>query len=661
MFSEIAGNTATDSSGNNQHATLVNGPTWVAGQSGNAINLDGSDDYLSMPIGVVSGLDDFTIASWVRLNTTGSWRRLFDFGTGTSVNMFLTPQSGSNTFRFAITTSGASSEQQINGSSPLPTGTWTHVAVTKSGNVGTLYVNGTAVGTNSNMTLSPSSLGNTNNNWIGRSQYSGDAYLDGQVDDFRIYNRPLSASEVSDLAVGGDPTPTATATATDEATATPTPTDEATSTPTPTATPGGDLPAPWQHQDVGAVGQTGNAAYANGVFTIEGGGADIWGSSDEFHYVFQNLNGDGEIIAKVTSVENTNSWAKAGVMIRETLTTGSTHAMMVVTPGNGLAFQRRTSTGGSSTHTSGGSASAPYWVRLVRSGNTFTTYSSSNGASWNQVGADTIGMASNVYIGLAVTAHNDSTLCTAQLDNVSVSTGDPTPTPTATPTATSTSTSPTSTPTATPTPSGTGLLAWYQFDESSGTTAVDSSGSGNNATLVNGPTWVTGQSGNAVNLDGANDYVSMPNGIVNGLNNFTIATWVRLDTTGSWRRIFDFGTGTSVNMFLVPQSGSNTVRFAITTGGWSAEQQINGTSPLSTGVWTHVAVTKSGNVGTLYVNGVVVGTNNNLTLSPSSLGNTNQSWLGRSQYSGDAYLDGQLDDFRIYNRALSAAEINGLL
>jgi GH43 family beta-xylosidase len=210
-------------------------------------------------------------------------------------------------------------------------------------------------------------------------------------------------------------------------------------------------------------------------------------------------------------------------------------------------------------------------------------------------------------------------------------------------------------------PPQSGPIIRYQFDGN----ANDSSGNNRHATLVNGPTFTTGRVGQAVNLAGggggaASQHIDLPDGIVNGLTNFTIATWVRLDTTGAWRRIFDFGNNTSVNMFLVPQSGSSTVRFAITTSGGGSEQRINGTPVLSTGVWKHVAITRSGNTATLYVDGVQVGQNTSMTLSPSSLGNTTNNWIGRSQYSADAFLDGQIDEFRIYNRALSASEILSL-
>ncbi len=170
---------------------------------------------------------------------------------------------------------------------------------------------------------------------------------------------------------------------------------------------------------------------------------------------------------------------------------------------------------------------------------------------------------------------------------------------------------------------------------------------------------VPGQFGNAVRLGDVAQFVSLPNGIVAGLNDFTIGTWVNPAQVNTWSRVFDFGTGTTVNMFLTVSAGT-APRFAITTGGGgAAEQVISATSPLAAGQWTHLAVSLNGNVGRLYVNGVEVGTNPNMTLRPSSLGPTSQNWIGRSQY-GDPNLNGTVDDFQIYDRALSADEILAL-
>ncbi len=188
------------------------------------------------------------------------------------------------------------------------------------------------------------------------------------------------------------------------------------------STPAGTLPSPWGKKDIGAVAKTGGASY-DGIkkqFTLNGSGEDIWGVCDEFRYVYQTASGDCSIVARVTSVGNTHEWAKAGVMIRETLNNGSEHASVFVTPSNGVAFQYRSSTGGSSDniHTTG--LAAPYWVKIVRSGNTFTAYRSATGAdgSWTTIGSKTIYMGSSVYIGLAVTAHNDGALSTATFENV---------------------------------------------------------------------------------------------------------------------------------------------------------------------------------------------------------------------------------------------------
>jgi hypothetical protein len=171
------------------------------GRLGNAVRLSGNSEYVNLPTGIVSGLSDFTISAWVNPAATTTWTRIFDLGTGTGAYMFLTVNAGGGP-RFAITTSGGGGEQQLSsGAGQLPLNTWTHLAVTLSGNTGTLYVNGTAVATNKNMTLRPSNLGSTNQNWIGRSQYA-DPYLNATVDDFAIYDHALGGTEIAALAGG---------------------------------------------------------------------------------------------------------------------------------------------------------------------------------------------------------------------------------------------------------------------------------------------------------------------------------------------------------------------------------------------------------------------------------------------------------------------------
>jgi hypothetical protein len=189
--------------------------------------------------------------------------------------------------------------------------------------------------------------------------------------------------------------------------------------PNPTPVPS-TLPYPWLHQDIGSPVLSGSASYSAGTFTVKAAGADIWGSSDQFHYVYRPLSGDGTIIARVASIQNTDPWAKTGVMIRESLASNSTFAEMIVSPGKGVAFQRRLTTGALATHTEGAMVAAPYWVKMTRRGNTFTGYSSPDGVTWTRVGSDTIVMAYNVDVGLPLTAHSYTKVCTAQLGRVTL-------------------------------------------------------------------------------------------------------------------------------------------------------------------------------------------------------------------------------------------------
>ena len=181
----------------------------------------------------------------------------------------------------------------------------------------------------------------------------------------------------------------------------------------------GSVPPPWQSQDVGSPGAPGAAGAAGGTFTLEGSGADIWGAADAFHYVWQPLSGDVEILARVLSLTNTNGWAKAGVMIRDGLGADAREASMVVTPSNGTSFQRRGGVGSTSTSTAGPASAAPVWVRLRRVGGVLTASTSPDGGAWTDVGAEALAMGNDVQIGLVVTSHAAGTLATATFDSVS--------------------------------------------------------------------------------------------------------------------------------------------------------------------------------------------------------------------------------------------------
>jgi len=163
-----------------------------------------------------------------------------------------------------------------------------------------------------------------------------------------------------------------------------------------------------------------------GTYTMTASGADIWTvnniEADEFHFAYKMLNGAGSIVAKVESMDNTNDWAKAGVMIRETLDPGSAHAMMCVTPANGVSFQRRPGTAATSVSDNSATATevAPHWVKIERSiSGTFTASHSTNGATWQSLGTpQNIQMGANIYIGLALTSHDAALTCQAVFSNV---------------------------------------------------------------------------------------------------------------------------------------------------------------------------------------------------------------------------------------------------
>ena len=188
-----------------------------------------------------------------------------------------------------------------------------------------------------------------------------------------------------------------------------------------------ELPAPWVQADIGAVAAAGTAEHVDGSFTVVGSGSDVWLGADEFNFVHLPSSDDCEILARVASMDNTHTWAKAGVMIRDTLAPDAKNASVFVTPGQGVTFQRRTDDAANTSSTVNTGLTAPFWLKVKRVGNTFTGYRSVDGIAWTTIGTATIAMGNSVYLGLAVTSHNDGVLCTAEFDNVSYSIPAPAP------------------------------------------------------------------------------------------------------------------------------------------------------------------------------------------------------------------------------------------
>lgn len=205
---------------------------------------------------------------------------------------------------------------------------------------------------------------------------------------------------------------------------------------------------------------------------------------------------------------------------------------------------------------------------------------------------------------------------------------------------------------ATPT-GGPVLVAVYHMDGNVG----DSSGNSNNATITGTPTYVSGVVGSAISLDGVANYIELPADMVN-FTNFTIAAWVYWNGGAAWQRIFDFGNDTTQYMFLTPNSGNGTLRFAITTNGASGEQIVQTATPMVANQWIHVAVTGNGSSVCLYVNGMLA-ESGSVTLNPAAFSPV-LNYLGKSQYA-DPLFSGKLDEVLVANYAMSDTQIAGLV
>ncbi|MGA3170150.1 MAG: LamG-like jellyroll fold domain-containing protein [Chthoniobacteraceae bacterium] len=376
-FDDGGGLIAADSVGGDD-GTLVGEVTWTSGPVGGALNFHGggaATARVSIPDEAAidfSGTQSFTVTAWVEpANTVGKYSEIISKSRA-SAPWYELGISSSNNWIFRGTAS------DITGT-PVPTAPsgWHHLAAVQNGAAGTrtLYVDGVPVATGS------AQAANGTGELVFAEADGVNESFSGILGEVRIYDVALPVAEIATLAQ-----------------------------------------TTWADSDIGDVGVVGSATIYHGLFTVNGSGADIWNNADAFHYVYQKISGDCVVTARVDTVEETDPWAKGGVMIRETLDPGAAFADCVTTPANGTNFQWRQVADNACGYTGDGSTAPPYWVRMTRTGNVITGYESATGTTWNEVGSETFTMVPNVYVGLCACAHNNADLGTSTMDNITVST-----------------------------------------------------------------------------------------------------------------------------------------------------------------------------------------------------------------------------------------------
>ncbi len=398
-----------------------NNVIYVSGKVGQAAGFYGTN---FVGVGGLNFGSNFTIASWVWIDSaaTNIQSIMANSVGGSSADGFRlfvntwNTSDGSVSFETGNGTTGNSAKTTT--AKVLP-GAWNFVAVTANRTAGTaaIYVNGTNYTADGSITTD---FNITNALFIGQMGSTGGNRLRGMLDEVAVFNRSLSTNEMSVLmsgdasqflglmgAGGGGSSLLAQG-----------PQGKMVGTFDGGSSSSSEaLPPPWLAQDLGAVAAAGSESQLGGTYVLNGSGAGIWGTRDEFRYVYQTATGDCDIRARLVGVSG-DALARAGVMIRETLNANSAHASMLVTTGQQALFERRLSTGGTTAATSAAVTGASTWIRVQRAGNRFTALVSADGTGWTVIGTAQMYMSQNIYIGLGVSSHADGTMSTATLEDV---------------------------------------------------------------------------------------------------------------------------------------------------------------------------------------------------------------------------------------------------
>ncbi|MGD8786793.1 MAG: LamG domain-containing protein [Phycisphaerales bacterium] len=714
-FDETAGTVAADSSGNGNDGTVINGSEWVDGWIDGALQLDGVDDYVELPIGgVISTLDECTMAVWVNWSGQGnSWQRIIDFGTGTANYIYVTPSASGfgDAMHVAIVNNNGIWNEFSSSEGELGTG-WHHLAVTVSASEAAMamYLDGELVGSMEETVNSISGLGETTQNWLGKSQYEDPAF-DGSVDDFRLYNEVLSdidlhAIAVTDYQQAWRPMPVDgevdvaldtklvwnrgiisdetfelynehqvyIGTDFNDVNSATVPTAIVTDANEYTMLFDYDMTYYWR---VDEVGDPNNPVKGN-----------VWSFTARNFIVVEDFEDYNDFepytvyLAWIDGWENPENGSTAGYpepafsrgehYVETTIVHGGGQSMPVFYDNSaGISEVTRTFNadwtvddtvtltlfyyGDASNdiepmyvaldedavvmHDNPRAVLDNYWVRWDIPLQAFAD----QGVDLTNVVSMSIGMGDKVNPqpggGIGKVFFDDIRLYRSEAAEIE---------------------QPESVD-----PGTDNLVAYYAFENN----VEDSSGNGLHGTIQGNPQYVSGATGygTAMAFDASFDHVELPIGpVIAEMNDITVSCWVDFsgDGDGSWQRIWDFGVSTAVDtdpnfyMFLTPRWGTEGgMRFAISTG---TETNITAPTALPSD-WHHVAavIDSSSMMMRLYLDGRLV-VEDETPVLPSDVGETNQNYLARSQFAADDFLLGSIDEFRIYDRALSLGEVRYL-
>ena len=618
LFNEGTGTTTADGSGNAHTGTLLNGPLWVSGKYGQAISFDGTNDYVNLADQTTFTLDpagSYTWSAWIKNSSFKQWSTVWSQTINTQ-NFFYfyahtttDPDGGPVTNGISVywwVNNGASKLGVHSTNNVLTTGQWSYVTVTYDGTKAqnsrfSIYVNGADVTDRTDIasvgtvtTIDPTNIR------IGSNQPFGEYYT-GSIDEVRFYRRLLTTTEIAtDMNTGGTP----------------------------------DLQAP-------AVSITAPASGSiiTGTTTVTANASDNVAVAG-VQFLLDGVNLGAEVITSPYSVSWNSSTATSGT---HSITARARDAAGNTTTSSGVSVTVNMDNIAPTV-----SISAPSGGSVVSGTTTVSANASDN---VGVVGVQFILDGANLGAEVITAPYNiswNSLTAVNGMHSLSAKARD------ASGNSTVSATIPVNV-------SNSSLVAAYGFNENTGTSTADQSGNGNAASFTNSPTWSTsGKFGSAISFNGSNAYLKVNDAnILDLTSGMTLEAWVNPTSLSSYRTVISKENGTTNLAYALSANNSTTsssnqrpdsrIRIGTTT------KTATGTAKLAANTWTHLASTYDGANLRLYVNGSLVST---LAVTGAITVTANQLCIGGSPALGGQYFPGLIDEVRIYNRALSSAEIS---